>query len=332
MARSRLGIRLHSGIILIILVFALFFSLLYYASIVDFHSTTQPRISTQEAIRTAKLEPSKNNWFFNTSSATTFYLLDFKQTSYIEESQFIQDRHPLPLVLIMTNGTIIDMNGQTKDLLASCLQDLGFGWCEYLHSFGKRLDSPNEHLAFLVGLEWTGHTELFVLDAVRGTLLDSTIYTRPLLDLQDVRNELQQIGAPRLTQEQALERVEHDLRARHPAEFEKITHLVYNQHSYMPIEEFVRRGAELPLIYIHPSGTLVFVNGTNIEMGYYCDSGTYTFCGFAEPFCLNSKNRLVYGIELAWNPGIPDSYVVDSITGEIVDSGSLRADVRNRKS
>lgn len=302
--------------------------MLYYAGIADTHPITRPKVSEEQAIMVAKAEPIKNSWFFNASSETAFSVLDFNSTYYIAEDQFLRDGHSLPLVLIQANGTLLDVNGQVKDMLSICKEEPGFGWCEFFASL--RPQSSKGDLAYLVGLEWSSGTELFVVDAARQRVLNSTIYSRPILYLEEVQSQLEKIGGPKLSQDEALRRVEDDLKSRYPGEFERITHLVYNRHSYMPIEEFEQRQAQLPLIYIHPSGTLVFVNGTNVEMGYYCESGVYTFCGFAEPFNLDSEGRLVYGIELAWNPGIPDSYAVDAITGEIVDSGSLRTEARNR--
>jgi hypothetical protein len=304
------------------MVFALLFSLLYYASISDTNPTPRPRISEQQVIMIAKTEVGKNSWFFSTSSDTTFNVLDFNSSYYVEEERFIRSGYDLPLVFIQAKGTLVDLSGEIRDTLRRCEEEPFSGWCEFIASLEPQASAGD--LAYLVALEWASRTELFVVDATKSRVLNSTIYTKPILFLDDVQNELQDIGKPKISQEQAIALVEDDLRAKYPDEFVKIILMEKPGNGYIPIEEFMQSKMQVRLIYIHPTGSLVFIDGANIMPGYYCESGVYTYCGFAPPFNLNSKGRLVYGIDFVWNSGQPDAYAVDSITGEIVDSFSLR--------
>lgn len=287
----------------------------------------EPKVSHQQAIGIAESEIEKNVWFFRVLPDTTFYVIDFKDAISYPETRFLEEDRVLPLVFIHPTGRLTDVIGNVADDLDRCKEEPGFGWCEFLTAL-RATPGTRGDLSYFVVLEWDDHTEIFAVDAIHGKVLDSTIYERPILHLEEVERDLKEIGPPVVSQDQAFRIVEQDLRERNPQEFEKILLIEYNRERYVPAEEFHRNNMQLPLIYIHPAGTLVFVNGTDIAPGYYCDSGLYPYCGFAPPFNLNSKGRLIYGVDIVWNSGAPDIFAVDAVTGEIVDSTSLRKAAR----
>lgn len=137
---------LNSSVLIVILVYSLFFSLLYFASIAITRPIVTPGISEQQAIMIAKSEPNKNSWFFSTLPNTAYNVLDFNSTYYFEESDFLQNGHDLPLVFMQANGTIVDVNGEVRDTLRMCKEVPGFGWCEFISSIKSR--SPTGDLAY----------------------------------------------------------------------------------------------------------------------------------------------------------------------------------------
>jgi hypothetical protein len=313
--------------------FVVIFSLLYYSAPVAVHNTgLEPQILQEQAIRTAESEIAKNRWYFKYPEGSPLFVLDFKDTNYYPVSDFVQlqDGRKLPLVFLYSNGTITDVNGQISDTLEICKREKGFGYCEFIDSLrGEQSGARGSgNLAYFVGLDWWSYTHLFVIDAIDGRLLSSTIYLRPILYQEDVERDLEMLGKPKITREQALSIVEDDLRKRHP-DFDKIAMILYdNEERMITMDEFWSRNLDLPLMYIHSSGTIIFVvNGTQAEMGYYCDSARYPYCGFQPPFNLDSKGRLVYGIDILWNTGSA-IYAVDALNGKIVDSSYLRAEAR----
>lgn len=138
---------------------------------------------------------------------------------------------------------------------------------------------------------------------------------------------------PRISQEEALKIVEDDLR-RHYSDFKQIGGIVMESMTYIPMSEFYSKEMKLPLIYIHPNATLIKIKGGERTVLYKCEQGVYPYCGFLSPFNLNSKGRLIYGLDIYWvshsNDKIPDIYAVDAITGEVVDSSFLRSESRSK--
>lgn len=90
----------------------------------------------------------------------------------------------------------------------------------------------------------------------------------------------------------------------------------------------------MPLVYVHPNGTLIQLTRNASENIGYCNSGLFAYCGYLEPYYFDFKGRLVYGVEvLLWHGdvggearGEPFMYVVDAVDGNIVDSTFLRTE------
>lgn len=316
--------------------FVMLFSLLYSNSpfaMIHTPANLEPRISQEQAIRTSESEIAKNRWYFKYPVGSPLFVLDFNEGNYYPVLAFEQQQQEgrkIPLVLLYSNGTIADVNGQFSNTLETCKREKAAGYCEFINSLRGESRSARgigRNLAYLVGLDLRSYTHLFVVDATDGRLLNTTIYLRPILYQGDIERDLGKLGEPKITQKQAISIVEDDLRKRNP-DFHEITGIEYNREGYIPFQEFLSKNLDLPLMYIHPSGTILFVvNNTQPEMGYYCDFAQYPYCGFLPPFNLDSKGRLVYGIDLVWNGGI-DIYAVDAHTGEIVDSSQLREEAR----
>ncbi len=308
---------LGSGIALLIL-----FSLLSFPTQTDL----EPRIAQDQAIKIVESEIKQNSWFFRVSPGTTFYVRDFEEAISIPESQFIEEKRNLPVVLIHPDGSLTNLIGKVANGLGQCKEEPGVGWCEFLTAL-RSAHGTRGNLAYLLVLEWDDHTEIFAIDAIDGKLLDSTIYERPILDLEEVEEELKKIGPPLIPQEEAFRLVEEDLGKRNPGEFKEVRIIGNDKQNFVAAEKFHAENMKLPLIFIHTSGTLVFVNDTSLTPGYHCDSGTMPFCGFAEPFNLYSKDRLVYGIDMISNQG-PEIYAVDAVSGEIVQSSYLKSEAQ----
>lgn len=159
--------------------------------------------------------------------------------------------------------------------------------------------------------------------------------THELVELQEPeRNTQNSITIPtaRISQAQAIQIVENDLKNRF-SDFNGIRSIVYND-TYIPFSEFLAKNKELPLVYVHPNGTLIpIINGTHTFRGA-CLVAYGTYCAFLPPFSLDYKSRLMYGLDISYerssmNRGTPDFYAVDAVSGDIVDSSFLRSEGRS---
>lgn len=138
-----------------------------------------------------------------------------------------------------------------------------------------------------------------------------------------------------LSPDEAIRIVENDFKNRQ-SEYDRITGIIVNNTSgYVRIEEFRKRNLTLPLVYVHPNGTLLRITLDGYEDMGGCNTGLFAYCGYLEPFNFDYKGGLVYGVEvLLWNMenppeaefgrGVPFLYIVDANNGEIVDSTFLR--------
>ncbi|GEM_PF-3556655 len=144
-----------------------------------------------------------------------------------------------------------------------------------------------------------------------------------------------------LSQDDAILIVENDFRSRQN-EYDRITGIIaHKADRYVPIEEFKDHNMKLPLVYVHPNGTLFDATANGYENVGQCNSGRTAYCGFLDPYFFDYRGRLVYGVEvLLWdgdNPpeaesgrGIPFLYIVDADSGKIVDSSFLRAESKGQ--
>jgi hypothetical protein len=136
-----------------------------------------------------------------------------------------------------------------------------------------------------------------------------------------------------LSQDDAIRIVEDDFRGRQ-TEYDRITAIIAHKvDRYVPIKEFRDHNLKLPLVYVHPNGSLLDTTENGYENLGQCDSGRTAYCGFLDPYFFDYRGRLVYGVEVFLGNeqflegrGFPFLYIVDAKSGEIVDSSFLRVD------
>jgi hypothetical protein len=138
-----------------------------------------------------------------------------------------------------------------------------------------------------------------------------------------------------LSQDDAIRIVENDFMSRQ-SDYDRITGIIVNNISgYVRIEEFRDKNLTLPLVYVHPNGTLIQITDDGYESIGGCNTGLSAYCAYLEPYNFDYKGRLVYGVEVLLsyedNPpeadsgrGFPFLYIVDAMNGEILDSTFLR--------
>ncbi len=143
------------------------------------------------------------------------------------------------------------------------------------------------------------------------------------------------LATPKLSQEDAIRIVESDFKSKQ-SDYDRINGIIVNNTSgYVRIEEFRERNLTLPLVYVHPNGTLLRITNDGYGNLGQCDMGLSAYCAYLPPFNFDYKGRLVYGVEvLLWNidnppeaesgRGFPFLYIIDANNGEIVDSTFLR--------
>ncbi len=91
--------------------------------------------------------------------------------------------------------------------------------------------------------------------------------THPAIPATPIHNTQTYITIPtaRISQAQAIQVVENDLKSRFKDA--GIGRIVYNDR-YIPFSEFQAKNKELPLVYVHPNGTLIpLINGTHTFRG-----------------------------------------------------------------
>jgi hypothetical protein len=144
-------------------------------------------------------------------------------------------------------------------------------------------------------------------------------------------------NSAKLTQDEAIRIVENDFMSRQ-SDYDRINGIIVNNTSgYVRIEEFQEKNLTLPLVYVHPNGSLILITDNGYENIGGCNSGRSAYCAYLDPYYFDYKGRLVYGVEvLLWNQdnppeaesgrGFPFLYIVDAMNGEIVDSTFLRSE------
>jgi hypothetical protein len=135
---------------------------------------------------------------------------------------------------------------------------------------------------------------------------------------------------PRISQEQAIEIADNDLR-KHLDGYHGITHVIVNNTSgYVPFDEFKSKNMALPVVYVSPEGELILLAPTGYDNLGYCTDALYSYCGFMPHFNFVYEGKLVYGVEVAASygeaHGVPFFHMVDAVNGEIVDSTFLRSE------
>lgn len=198
-----------------------------------------------------------------------------------------------------------------------------------------KLNVPNVVMTFIhyhrkVDRPMSGKSSLVILVLVIGIMF-GFLYLSMTFSVGFV------IPTAELSQDDAIRIAEDDFRSRQ-SDYDRITAIIaHKADRYVPIKEFRDSNLKLPLVYVHPNGTLIDITSNGRENLGQCSSGLTAYCGFLDPYFFDYRGRLVYGVEVhLWNSdvigarGIPFLYVVDATGGEIVDSSFLRAESKGR--
>lgn len=134
------------------------------------------------------------------------------------------------------------------------------------------------------------------------------------------------LSVPRLTQYEAIGIADSDLKHILPSYKGIVGTIDIDYTRYVPIEEFHRDNLKVPLVFVHPNGSMIFISEKGYENRGMCDSTFYAYCGYLPHFSFDYGSRLVYGVELQVDSaGQPiQMYMVDAMIGKIVDSTFLR--------
>lgn len=135
------------------------------------------------------------------------------------------------------------------------------------------------------------------------------------------------IPTPRITQEQALQIADADLKQR-LSDYKGIVGIIDTSwERYIPVAEFEENHLDLPLVYVHPNGSLILVTDTTYENKGTCDSGLFAYCGWYDKYNFDYGSRLIYGAEIQIDSDEAlVMYMIDATNGKIVDSTFLRSD------
>ncbi|MCI0562537.1 MAG: hypothetical protein MN733_28970 [Nitrososphaera sp.] len=135
---------------------------------------------------------------------------------------------------------------------------------------------------------------------------------------------------PRLTQDDAIRIADADLSSRLD-DYDGIKGIIDNEMArYVPFEEFNRENLGLPLIYVHPNGSLIHITANGYRNMGYCSSGLFAYCGYLPPYSFDTTGKLVYAVEVKTDVDvILFMYIIDAMDGKIVDSTFLRTAAKN---
>lgn len=153
---------------------------------------------------------------------------------------------------------------------------------------------------------------------------------------KDLSTILLKIPLPKISQTEAIKTVENDLKnhVKNSTKILRIVDDVGDQQKYIPFSEFQTNNKILPLVFVSTNGTLLTINNASLRINGWCNMGTYTYCGYMQPFNLDYKSRLVYGLDIIYGDNDADMqpafYAVDAVSGEIVDSSFLRSEARGK--
>lgn len=133
------------------------------------------------------------------------------------------------------------------------------------------------------------------------------------------------IPTPRITQDEAIRIADADLKQR-LSDYKGIVSIIDTGWSrYVPVDEFRTKNLRLPLVYIPPNGSLIFIEDSGYENRGVCDTGLFAYCGWFAKYNFDYGSRLVYGVEVKIDSdeGLA-MYMLDATTGKIVDSTYMR--------
>ena len=145
-----------------------------------------------------------------------------------------------------------------------------------------------------------------------------------------------EIPSPKISQTDAIKIIENDLKNResNSTKILKIVDIIGDRDRYVPFSEFQTNNGIVPLVFVSKNDTLLTINNASLRINYLCNMGTIAYCGYMPPFNLDYKNRLVYGFDIVYGDNDantePSFYAVDAVSGDIVDSGFLRNEAREK--
>jgi hypothetical protein len=135
-----------------------------------------------------------------------------------------------------------------------------------------------------------------------------------------------EVPTPRITQDDAIRIADTDMKQK-LSDYKGITGIIDTSWSrYVPIDEFEQNNLELPLVYVHPNGSLILVSETGYEIRGLCEGNSrFAYCGYLPDYSFDYGSRLVYGVEVTIDSDEALAmYMIDATSGKIVDSTFLR--------
>lgn len=149
-------------------------------------------------------------------------------------------------------------------------------------------------------------------------------------------SNISEIPLPKISQKDAVKIIENDLKNRvsNTTKILKIVDVIGDQDKYVPFLEFQTNNKIIPLVFVSNNDTLLTINNASLRINYLCNMGTIAYCGYMPPFNLDYKSHLVYGFDIVYGDNDsnmePSFYAVDAVSGDIVDSGFLRNEAREK--
>ena len=149
-------------------------------------------------------------------------------------------------------------------------------------------------------------------------------------------SNISEIPLPKISQKDAIKIIENDLKnhVSNTTKILKIVDVIGDQDKYIPFSEFQTNNKIVPLVFVSNNDTLLTINNASLRINYLCNMGTIAYCGYMPPFNLDYKSHLVYGFDIVYGNNDsnmePSFYAVDAVSGDIVDSGFLRNEAREK--
>lgn len=293
----------RSSVLIIILVFSTLFLILYASESLRLTSPI-PKLTENQATEVMKADIQER-----VGNVTV--------RIYPMDHPLFGDALPL-LYYRQADNMVFRINETSGAVMASCSASLD---C-FLNNKQDVLESIDGRLFYFLDGSYSGKhmnsPAYYYIDAINGDVLWSYIG-------EDIYPELHQ---SRISQEDAIRIAEVDLKVRLD-DFHGITKIIVNNTSdYVPFDEFEEKNLELPLVWVNSNDTLLRVTQDGHENMGQCDSGLTAYCGYLPPFDFSYRGKLVYGVEVvaSYNEdyGVPFLYIIDAVTGDIVDSTFLR--------
>jgi len=142
---------------------------------------------------------------------------------------------------------------------------------------------------------------------------------------------------PKISQFQAIDVVQNDLRRLHP-DFSELYIVDDARHNYLSLSKFEQNHQHLQLVFVHKNGTILLVNSTDGKalVWYQCnDYNLLPYCSLVQPNNPDHIGELVYAVDLSWistkGIDVPDLYIVDAMNGKIISSSNISNSTSNNR-